>query len=193
MAAPKLPKDDQHTGPASPLICTIGHSNRSISEFIDLLKSNQIVRVLDIRTIPRSRTNPQFGQDALSASLNAAGIGYTYLPALGGLRRTRKDSINLGWRNLSFRGYADYMQSPEFEAAVEWVADLTRTELCTLMCAEAVPWRCHRSMVADALLLRGVHVEDILGPKGRRPRILTPFAHVEGKRITYPPLQAPGQ
>jgi uncharacterized protein (DUF488 family) len=193
MVTRKLPKDDRHIRSASPLICTIGHSNRSISEFIDLLKSNQIVRVLDIRTIPRSRTNPQFGQDSLSDSLNSAGIGYTYLPALGGLRRTQKDSINLGWRNLSFRGYADYMQSPAFQAAVEWVAELTRTELCTLMCAEAVPWRCHRSMVADALLIRGVRVEDILGPKGRRPRVLTPFAQVEGKRITYPSLEAPSQ
>jgi uncharacterized protein (DUF488 family) len=193
MAAPELPKDDHHTGPTSPLICTIGHSNRSISEFIDLLTSNQIVRVLDIRTIPRSRTNPQFGQDSLSASLSSAGIGYTYLSALGGLRRTRKDSINQGWRNLSFRGYADYMQSSEFAAAVEWVAELARTELCTLMCAEAVPWRCHRSMVADALLIRGVRVEDILGPKGRKPRTLTPFAKVEGKRITYPSSEASGR
>lgn len=189
----ELTADDRRIASASPLVCTIGHSNRSIGEFIDLLQSNQIVRVLDIRTIPRSRTNPQFGQDALSASLSAAGIGYTYLQALGGLRRTRKDSINLGWRNLSFRGYADYMQSPEFEAAVEWVADLARTERCTLMCAEAVPWRCHRSMVADALLIRGIRVEDILGPKGRKPRTLTPFAQVDGKRITYPSSDAPGQ
>lgn len=178
--------NETFSDPTSPLICTIGHSNRTINEFIDLLKSNQIVRVLDIRTIPRSRTNPQFGQDALSASLNLVGIDYTYLPALGGLRRTRKDSINLGWRNLSFRGYADYMQSSEFGDAVDWVAELARTELCTLMCAEAVPWRCHRSMVADALIIRGVRVEDILGPKGRRKRAVTPFAHVDNKRITYP-------
>lgn len=170
-----------------PLICTIGHSNRSIEAFIELLRGNEIVRVLDVRTIPRSRHNPQFNQEALAVSLDAAQIAYAHLPGLGGLRHARSDSPNGGWRNLSFRGYADYMQSPEFAENVQRVADLADTERCVLMCAEAVPWRCHRSMIGDALLVRGFRVEDIIGLKGRKPHILTAFAHVDGTQITYPP------
>lgn len=172
---------------AGPRIFTIGHSNRTIEDFIALLEENCISRILDIRSIPRSRHNPQFAQETLSESLSAAGIGYTYLPALGGRRRPRKDSQNTGWRNVSFRGYADHMQSPEFAQAIDAVIEMARAERCALMCAEAVPWRCHRSMVADALLVQGLHVEDILGPKSRRKRNLTPFAHVAGTQITYPP------
>jgi uncharacterized protein (DUF488 family) len=171
----------------TPLACTIGHSNRPIDAFIDLLQRNEIVRVLDVRTVPRSRHNPQFNQDALPASLEAVQISYTHLAGLGGLRHARADSQNTGWHNLSFRGYADYMQSAEFAENVEWVANLARTERCVLMCAEAVPWRCHRSMIGDALLVRGIQVEDIIGPTGRRPHVLTAFAHVDGTRITYPP------
>lgn len=170
-----------------PLICTIGHSTHPLGTFIDLLRGNGIARVLDVRTVPRSRHNPQFNRDALPASLEAANISYAHLAGLGGLRHARADSPNTGWHNLSFRGYADYMQSPEFAQNVEQVAELARAERCVLMCAEAVPWRCHRSMIGDALLVRGVRVEDIIGPKGRRPHILTPFAHVEGTQITYPP------
>jgi uncharacterized protein (DUF488 family) len=172
---------------AEPLICTIGHSNRPLEALLDLLKSNEIVRVLDVRTVPRSRHNPQFNQDALSASLDAVRISYTHLPGLGGLRHARANSPNTGWHNLSFRGYADYMQSSEFADNVQWVADLARVERCVLMCAEAVPWRCHRSMIGDALLVRGIRVEDIIGPKGRKPHVLTAFAHVEGMQVTYPP------
>jgi uncharacterized protein (DUF488 family) len=170
-----------------PLICTIGHSNRPIEAFIELLRSNEIVRVLDVRTIPRSRHNPQFNREALAISLDVAQIAYTHLPGLGGLRHARADSSNCGWRNLSFRGYADYMQSPEFAENVQRVADLANTERCVLMCAEAVPWRCHRSMIGDALIVRGFSVEDIIGPKARKPHILTAFAHVNGTQITYPP------
>ena len=173
--------------PARPLICTIGHSNRPIDTFVELLRSNEIVRVLDVRTVPRSRHNPQFNRDTLPASLDAVQIGYTHLPGLGGLRHARADSPNSGWHNLSFRGYADYMQSPEFAENIQWVAELASTERCVLMCAEAVPWRCHRSMIGDALLVRGVRVEDIIGPKGRKPHVLTAFAHVDGTQITYPP------
>jgi uncharacterized protein (DUF488 family) len=171
----------------SRLVCTIGHSNRPLEAFIDLLRGNAIAHVLDVRTVPRSRHNPQFGQEALPGSLAAAQIAYTHVPGLGGLRRPRPDSPNGGWRNLSFRGYADYMQTPAFAADLDRVVALAGKELCVLMCAEAVPWRCHRSLIADALLVRGVRVEDIIGAKARRPHTLTSFARVEGLRITYPP------
>jgi uncharacterized protein (DUF488 family) len=173
------------------LVCTIGHSNRTIEDFIELLRQNGIACLLDIRTVPKSRHNPQFGQDQLAASLADAGIEYRYLRGLGGLRRPRKDSQNAGWRNLSFRGYADYMQTDEFAANVDAVIELGCSRPCALMCAEAVPWRCHRSLVADALLVRGVRVDDIIDARQRRAHKLTPFACVEGLRITYPPEQPP--
>ena len=170
------------------LICTIGHSNRPIETFADLLLTNEIVHVLDVRTVPRSRHNPQFNRDELPVSLDAFQIAYTHLPGLGGLRHARADSPNSGWHNLSFRGYADYMQTPEFAENVQSVAELANIERCVLMCAEAVPWRCHRSMIGDALLVRGVRVEDIIGPKDRKPHVLTAFARVDGMRITYPTI-----
>jgi uncharacterized protein (DUF488 family) len=170
-------------------VCTIGHSNRTIEDFIALLRQNAIDCLLDIRTVPKSRHNPQFGQDQLTASLADAGIEYRYLRGLGGLRRPRKDSENAGWRNTSFRGYADYMQTEEFATNVDAVIELADSRACALMCAEAVPWRCHRSLVADALLVRGIPVDDIIDARQRRPHKLTPFAHVEGLRITYPPEQ----
>lgn len=173
-----------------PLICTIGHSNRPIEAFIDLLLSNRIAHVLDVRTVPRSRHNPQFDRDELPASLASFMIDYTHLPALGGLRHARADSRNGGWHNASFRGYADYMQTAEFADGVQAVVGLAGIQRCVLMCAEAVPWRCHRSMIADALLVRGARVEDIIGPKARRPHVLTAFAHVDGTAITYPPDDA---
>jgi uncharacterized protein (DUF488 family) len=139
--------------------------------------------------MPRSRHNPQFNQDALFVSLGGFHIAYTHLPGLGGLRHARADSPNAGWHNLSFRGYADYMQSPEFAESVQWVAERASAERCVLMCAEAVPWRCHRSMIGDALLVRDVDVEDIIGPKGRKPHILTAFAHVDGTQVTYPSIE----
>lgn len=169
------------------MICTIGHSTHPLDAFIDLLKTNDVVHVLDVRTVPRSRHNPQFNTDMLPVSLAAAAIDYTHMPGLGGLRHPRADSINGGWSNASFRGYADYMQTPEFAEKVEQVAQLAGRERCALMCAEAVPWRCHRSLIADALTVRGVRVEDIIGPKGRRLHVLTPWARAEGLTITYPP------
>ena len=169
------------------LICTIGHSNRPLDTFIDLLRNNEISRVFDVRTVPRLRHNPQFNRDALPASLEAFQIAYTHLPGLGGLRHAHADSPNTGWHNLSFRGYADYMQSPEFADNVQWLAEQAKNERCVLMCAEAVPWRCHRSMIGDALLVRGFNVEDIIGTHGRKPHVLTAFAHVKGTQITYPP------
>lgn len=171
---------------SEPIVCTIGHLTHPLQEFIGLLKTNNIARVLDVRTVPRSRHNPQFNADSLPASLQAAGINYTHLPGLGGLRRPRTNSLNGGWRNASFQGYADYMQTPEFADNVEQIARLAAHERCALMCAEAVPWRCHRSLIADALIVRGVQVEDIIGPKARKLHVLTPWAHVDGLKVIYP-------
>ena len=171
---------------ASILVCTIGHSNRPIDVFLDLLATNEIECVVDIRTVPKSRHNPQFGQDQLPQSLAAAGIGYRYVQELGGLRHARPNSPNSGWRNKSFRGYADHMQSEEFASGMEQLVELVQGQRCVLMCAEAVPWRCHRSMVGDALLVRGYAVEHIIGPRGRKRHTLTPFAVVDGLTITYP-------
>jgi uncharacterized protein (DUF488 family) len=168
------------------LVFTVGHSSRSFDEFVDLLRANGVARVIDIRTIPRSRHNPQFNREALARSLRARRIGYVHLKTLGGLRHPKKDSVNTGWRNASFRGYADYMQTPEFAEALERAIGLADEKPSALMCAEAVPWRCHRSLVADALTVRGIAVEDIIGKSSRRPHSITPFARVCGTEITYP-------
>jgi uncharacterized protein (DUF488 family) len=169
---------------------TIGHSTRPIGEFIELLQTQGIRQILDIRTIPKSRHNPQFNSDALEASLRAAKIRYIHLKDLGGLRRATPDSINLGWRNASFRGYADYMQTPEFTEALDRAIVLAKEKPTALMCAEAVPWRCHRSLVADALLVRGIRVFEIISAAEPKEHKLTPFARVRGTRITYPSDQA---
>jgi len=169
-------------------VFTIGHSTRPISEFIDLLNAHGVQRLVDVRTIPQSRHNPQFGREQLSASLEQAGIHYTHMPGLGGLRRPRKDSTNTGWRNASFRGYADYMQTAEFEESLNRCMELASEEQVALMCAEAVPWRCHRSLIADALLARGIDVQEITSATAARPHALTPWARVEGTKVTYPGL-----
>jgi len=173
-----------------PLLLTVGHSNRSLADFIALLKSHGVQRLVDVRTIPRSRHNPQFNRDALAASLRRVRIAYSHLPKLGGLRHPRAHSINTGWQNSSFRGYADYMQTPEFAAALARLENLAKTKTCAIMCAEAVPWRCHRSLVADALTIRGYAVEHIMTPARRNPHKLTSFARVRGRHITYPPNRA---
>ena len=168
-------------------VFTIGHSTRPITEFLDLLRANGIHQLLDIRTIPKSRRNPQFNTDALAASLAAAKIGYVHMKDLGGLRHPARDSINLGWRNASFRGYADYMQTPEFAQALDRAIHFAEeTAPTVLMCAEAVPWRCHRSLVADALVVRGIRVLEIVSAAEPKEHALTPFAQVRGTRITYP-------
>jgi len=167
-------------------IFTIGHSTRPIEEFLELLRANGVEQLMDIRTIPKSRHNPQFNGDALAATLRSAGIGYTHLKELGGLRHARRDSVNLGWRNASFRGFADYMQTPEFEAALEHAMRLAKERPSALMCAEAVPWRCHRSLVADALVVRGIRVMEIISDAAPKEHTLTPFARVRGTEITYP-------
>lgn len=168
-------------------IYTIGHSNRSIEDFIALLEENGIEALVDIRTIPKSRTNPQFGQDQLPGSVESTGIQYIYMKDLGGLRKTTSDSPNAGWRNLSFRGYADYMQTDAFADTIEALIELGERNTAAIMCAEAVPWRCHRSLVGDAMLVRGHEVIDIMGPGKTKPNPLTPFAEVDGTTITYPP------
>ena len=167
------------------LVLTVGHSTRSIGQFIELLTAHGVERVVDVRTVPKSRRNPQFGQDLLRDSLESAGIGYTHMPALGGLRRARPDSPNAGWRNASFRGYADYMQTPQFGKALEELIELAGRQQVAVMCAEAVPWRCHRSLIADALVVRGIPVEHILTATSARPHELTSFARVRGTDIIY--------
>ena len=175
----------------SPLVMTIGHSTRTLAEFIRLLQAHEVSRVVDVRTVPRSRHNPQFNKAALPPALKKAGLGYVHLPGLGGLRHAKRDSFNVGWRNASFRGYADYMQTPEFEQSFEELIRLAKQERIAIMCAEAVPWRCHRSLIADALLVHGIRAEDIMSPTRRQVHVLTPFAKVRGTTITYPAAVLP--
>ncbi len=169
-------------------VFTIGHSTRTLEEFIELLKTNGVTLVADVRTVPRSRYTPQFNRDTLPEALREAGIGYRHMAGLGGFRHAAYDSLNSGWRNAGFRGFADYMQTKEFEENLAALLDLARTERVALMCAEAVPWRCHRSLISDALLVRGIPVEDILGKGERREHVRTPWAEVHGTNITYPPF-----
>ena len=168
------------------IVLTIGHSTRTVEEFIGLLQAHGVSRVIDVRTVPRSRHNPQFNKTSLPGSLKKAGLSYVHLPGLGGLRHAQRDSVNLGWHNASFRGYADYMQTPEFEKNLEELVQLAKQDRIALMCAEAVPWCCHRSLIADALLVRGIRTEDIMSPTRRQVHTLTPFAKVRGTTITYP-------
>ncbi len=170
-------------------VWTIGHSTHPIEEFIEILLEYEVNLLVDVRTIPRSRHNPQFNKDELPGSLAAFKIGYEHLENLGGLRHTAKDSVNLGWRNTSFRGYADYMQTPEFAAAVDELIAQAKKKRIAIMCAEAVPWRCHRSLIGDALLVRGVDVIDIFSDEDAKPHTLTRFAKVDGTTITYPEIK----
>jgi uncharacterized protein (DUF488 family) len=169
-----------------PIVLTIGHSTHTIDEFIALLKAHAITLVIDVRTIPRSGHNPQFNADSLPDSLKKAGVEYIHMPGLGGLRHAKRESINAGWRNASFRGYADYMQTSKFEEQIEEVIQLAKGHRIALMCAEAVPWRCHRSLIGDALTVRGIRTEDIMSLTQRRLHTLTPFSHVRGSTVTYP-------
>jgi uncharacterized protein (DUF488 family) len=156
-----------------------------------LLRANGVRTLVDIRSVPRSRRNPQFEQTALSATVTAAGVQYAHVPELGGLRHPRRDSPNTAWRNASFRGYADYMLTDGFEAGLDKLLALSHEHgPIAMLCAEAVPWRCHRSLVADALLARGVPVAHILGGGPPTPHRLTPMAHLEGTQVTYPPPDA---
>jgi uncharacterized protein (DUF488 family) len=167
-------------------VLTLGHSTRTIEEFLSILKAHGVLRLVDVRSIPKSRRVPQFNSDALAASLREQGIEYVHLKSLGGLRHAKKDSINTGWRNASFRGYADYMASDEFCTGVETLVQLATAKRTAIMCAEAVPWRCHRSLIGDALLVRGVNVQDIMSATSARSHEMTPFAQVDGLQISYP-------
>ena len=166
---------------------TIGHSNRSLEELLEMLKAHEVDLVVDVRTIPRSKHNPQFNREAMPEPLARAGIEYLHMPGLGGLRHARKDSGNTGWKNLSFRGYADYMQTAEFERNLEELLRLAESRRAAVMCAEAVPWRCHRSLIADALTARGLSVRHIMSATRADPHRLTSFAQVVSARVTYPP------
>jgi Uncharacterized conserved protein len=168
------------------VIFTIGHSTRPIAVFIRLLKAHGVQRVVDVRTIPRSRHNPQFNRDQLSPALHRAGLHYRYMPGLGGLRHPRADSANTGWRNAGFRGYADYMQTAAFDDSLVRCIELAKRERVVLVCAEAVPWQCHRSLIADALLARGIETREITSGIRTRRHSLTPWARVRGTQVTYP-------
>ena len=165
---------------------TIGHSTRTIEEFLELLKAHHIQEIVDVRTVPQSRHNPQFGQDQLQTALAQAGIAYTHLKKLGGLRHPSSDSINLGWQNLSFRGYADYMATPEFQQGLQDLEDRAAKKTVAIMCAEALWWRCHRSLIADVLTVHGWQVLHIQSRKTARPHELTSFLKLEDGELTYP-------
>jgi uncharacterized protein (DUF488 family) len=169
-----------------PAVLTIGHSTRTWKAFLELLRAHGVKRVIDVRSIPRSRHNPQFNRETLRKKLRAARIGYVHLRKMGGLRHARRDSPNMGWRNTSFRGFADYMQTPEFEAGLQRLIKLARQKRSALMCAEAVPWRCHRSLIADALTVRGIRVDDIMSMHRSQVHSLISFATVRGHCVTYP-------
>ncbi len=168
------------------VIYTVGHSTLTIEEIVALLRAFAVRQVVDIRTIPRSRHNPQFNRETLSLALRNRRINYRHMKELGGLRHARADSPNQGWRNASFRGFADYMQTPEFAAGLEKLIALARRRLTCIVCAEAVPWRCHRSLIGDALVARGIHVEDLFGNGRAKPHRLSPMAVLRGTRILYP-------
>jgi uncharacterized protein (DUF488 family) len=185
-AGPSEQLIEQMPGLKPTVVLTIGHSTRALDKFIGLLQAHAVSRVVDVRTVPRSRHNPQFNQDSLPDSLKKAGLGCVHVPGLGGLRHAKRDSINVGWRNASFRGYADYMQTPEFERGLEELIQLAKQEQIAIMCAEALPWRCHRSLIADALLVRGIGTEDIMSLTHRSVHTLTSFAKVRGTSVTYP-------
>jgi uncharacterized protein (DUF488 family) len=170
-------------------VLTIGHSTHSFDEFVAILEAHEVTRIVDVRTVPKSRHVPQYNTDSLVVELPARGIEYVHLKSLGGLRHSAKDSVNTGWRNASFRGYADYMAAEAFQKGIDRLLELAADKRTAIMCAEAVPWRCHRSLIGDALLVRGVQVEDILSAASRREHALTVFARVHGREITYPAEQ----
>jgi uncharacterized protein (DUF488 family) len=176
-----------------PAILTVGHSTRGLDEFLHLLTSHKVKLIVDVRTVPRSRHNPQFNRETLPEALKSAGVSYLHLPGLGGLRHAKKDSPNTGWRNESFRGFADYMGTEDFAINIDRLISLAREKRLAIMCAEAVPWRCHRSLIADALQVRGIRVQHIMSETATRPHEMTSFAVVSGLSITYPAAESSGR
>jgi uncharacterized protein (DUF488 family) len=167
-------------------VFTIGHSIRTLDEFEELLKTYSVTMIVDVRTVPRSRHNPQFNKETLPNTLKKHDIKYIHMLEIGGLRRPKHDSINLAWRNSSFRGYADYMQTQEFTDNLLKIIALARENCLALMCAEALPWRCHRNLISDALVIRHIKVEHILSPTSCINHQLNETAQAEGTQITYP-------
>lgn len=174
------------------VVLTAGHSNRPLRDFVELLRAHGVALVADVRKMPGSRHNPQFNADTLAAALRESGIAYVHLPGLGGLRRKAPVSPNTGWRNASFQAYADHMLTAAFERSLEDLLARAGASRTAVMCAEAVPWRCHRSLLADALVVRGATVEHILDASRSEPHVLRPWAEVRGTRITYPPRDLSG-
>lgn len=171
---------------SAPVIFTVGHSTRSFEELVAILRAHGVERLVDVRTIPRSRHNPQFNRETLSKSLHSRRLSYRHMKTLGGLRHASPDSVNAGWRNASFRGFADYMQSSAFGEALERLVELASQKPTAIICAEAVPWRCHRSLIADALIARGYEVRDIMSAASAKLHVLPPIARVHGQQVTYP-------
>ena len=171
------------------VVLTVGHSTRAQDAFIALMQAHAVKQLADVRTIPRPRHNPQFNRERIASALQKAGIRYVHMKALGGLRHPLSNSLNTGWHNASFRGYADYMQTREFAQGLRRLMRMAKTKRTAIMCAEAVPWRCHRALIGDALLAHGYAVEEIQSLKRTRPHVLTPWARVVGSKITYPPAE----
>ncbi len=173
-----------------PILYTVGHSNRDLKDFLTLLRAHSIGRIVDVRTVPKSRRVPWFNEEALAPALNQAHIRYAHLPELGGLRHPKKDSTNLGWKNESFRGFADYMETPEFEKGLEKLNSMLSDLKTAIMCAEAVPWRCHRSLISDSEMSLGIAVEHLMSPTSKKPHEMTSFAFVDKKskppKVSYP-------
>jgi uncharacterized protein (DUF488 family) len=167
-------------------VFTIGHSTHTFEEFIKIIEKFKIEKIADVRTIPRSRHNPQFNKETLPTNLLSAGIDYMHIAGLGGLRHSKVDSPNKGWHNASFRGYADYMQTSDFEESLNTLIEAAKKEQLAVMCAESLPWRCHRSLIADALLVRDFKVEHIMNNGKSLRHVITPWIKVEGTKITYP-------
>lgn len=165
---------------------TIGHSTRAIEEFLNILQAFHVQLVVDVRTVPKSRRNPQFGEDQLADSLKHSNIDYKQIKKLGGLQHASQDSINTGWHNMSFRGYADYMATTSFKEGLQQIKELAENHVAVILCAEAVPWRCHRSLIADALTLQGWEVLHIHNQTTAKVHQLTPFLKVQNGEITYP-------
>jgi len=183
-----MERGGDRAGESAVVILTIGHSTLPIESFVERLKAHGVEQLADVRRFQKSRRQPHFNHDALAQELPRHGIAYADFSGLGGMRRARQDSINTAWQNASFRGYADYMLTPAFEEGLRALLSSAEKDQTAIMCAEAVPWRCHRSLIADALVARAIPVEHIMSATSRKPHTLTPFAKIDGSTVTYPGL-----